>query len=86
MLSWLGAEVRVLASHVVAAVVLTCLSLVVGTAGTGPEEGHVKEGAMAKTCTALMKVGVAVKHSILESTLAAVIGGVAQLAEHQPGA
>jgi hypothetical protein len=41
---------------------------------------------MAKTCTALMKVGVAVKHSILESTLAAVIGGVAQLAEHQPGA
>lgn len=41
---------------------------------------------MAKARTVVTKVGVAVKHSILESALAAVICGVAQLAEHQPGA
>ena len=85
----MGAEVRVLASHVVAAVVLTFLRLVAGVKGTAkthPEKGCVKEAAMAKARTVVTKVGVAVKHSILESTLAAVICGVAQLAEHQPGA
>jgi len=41
---------------------------------------------MAKARTVVTKVGVAVKHSILETTLAAVICGVAQLVEHQPGA
>jgi hypothetical protein len=41
---------------------------------------------MAKTGTVLTKVGFAVVHSILETTLAAVICGVAQLAEHLPGA
>jgi len=41
---------------------------------------------MAKTGTVLAKVGVAVIHTILETTLAAVICGVAQLAEHQPDA
>jgi hypothetical protein len=85
----LGAEVRVLASHVVAAVVLTFLRLVAGVTGTAKahlEKDCVKEATMAKARTVVTKVGVAVKHSILESTLAAVICGVAQLAEHQPGA
>jgi hypothetical protein len=59
---------------------------VTGTAKAHPEKGCVKEATMVKTHTVVTKVGDAVKHSILETTLAAVICGVAQLAEHQPGA
>jgi len=84
-----GAEVQVLASHVVAAVVLTFLRLVAGVTGTAKaqsEQDCVKEATMAKARTALTEVGFAVVHSILETTLAAVICGVAQLAEHPPGA
>ena len=40
---------------------------------------------MAKTFTAVTKFGVAVIHTILETALAAVICGVAQLVEHEPG-